>query len=133
MICKNCNAEMGDFRFCSQCGADNGEVKVSEATVINETYGNVKNNDKESGTALASMICGILSLTGVGGLITAIIALVLSSKYTKSDSTGSESYAKVGKITGIIAVVMNALAILFAVLYIVFYIFMLIFVVGLSV
>lgn len=76
-------------------------------------------------SAIASLICGILSLLGVATLITAIIGLVSSKKAMQLVAMGDydgESYAKAGKICSIIGIVFGVLQ----VLWIIFYVFVMV-------
>ena len=125
MYCKNCNSDIGNFRYCTQCGTDNGIPENQYYTQnANQQYYNYSQtpqaDDREKSYAIASMVLGICSLVGIGGLITAILALVFSNKYIKSGCIGSESFDKAGKITGIIALILNILGIVFFILYVIF-------------
>ena len=117
MHCRYCNAEIGDFRFCSQCGADNGVADTTQQN-YSEQYSNVttyvevseESNDSERNKAIASMGLGICAVAGVGWFVTAILALVFSNQYFKSGSTGSEGFARAGKIMGTIGLVLSIVA-----------------------
>lgn len=73
-----------------------------------------QNRPKKEENGLISMICGILGLLFMGlfpfSPALGIAAVVLANKSTNPEE---ESYKKVGKITGIISIVMSVLLLLF--------------------
>lgn len=74
------------------------------------------------GSAIASMILGIMSICGswttVVGIVLAIVALVLSNKAKAGGNTSM--FATVGRITGIIGLIIGLAALAFAVIYFLF-------------
>lgn len=56
--------------------------------------------------ALASMICGIVSLVFCG-LVVGIVAIVLATMYENETGDTNNSKAKAGKICGIVALSIN--------------------------
>jgi len=124
MYCKNCNSDIGDFRYCSQCGADNGVVYTADYAQENAYQPNDDasvTEDPERGKAIASMVLGICSIAGVGSFVTAILALVFSNQYLTSGNKASEGFARAGKITGTIGLVLNIVLSVFIALYIIFF------------
>ncbi len=103
MFCPNCGHEMkDDLKFCPNCGAQIENGKIVSAK---EDAGHKNEVDKEY--ELVSMVCGILSLIiPFFNFILGIIACVFSKK-----ATNKTSYSKVGKITGIIGIVLGSLSI----------------------
>lgn len=82
---------------------------------------NTPQGNSGRGLAIGALICGIVSVTIFccygSGLVPAIIALVLSSKYYQQ-STVPNGMAKAGRILGIIGLILN---ILFIILWVIFY------------
>ena len=76
-----------------------------------------QDQNKTSGYAIASLVLGISSFF-LGFLIPSILAIVFAN-LSKND-TGGElcTYAKVGKICGIISLVLTSIAIVFAIIYV---------------
>lgn len=111
MFCPNCGHDMkDDLKFCPNCGAqiENGKIVSSR-----EEGARTKEVDREY--ELVSMVCGILSLLiPFFNIILGIIACVFSGK-----ANNKTSYSKVGKITGIIGIVLGALELIAVIFWIV--------------
>ena len=82
-------------------------------TQYNYNNAPVNNND---GTSVGALVCGIISLVlgcwGVG-IVTGIIALVLSSKYKKAHNGVHNGQSKAGFICGLIGVILNGICIVY--------------------
>ena len=82
-------------------------------TQYNYNNAPVNNND---GTSVGALVCGIISLVlgcwGVG-IVTGIIALVLSSKYKKAHNGVHNGQSKAGFVCGLIGVILNAICIVY--------------------
>ena len=82
-------------------------------TQYNYNNAPVNNND---GTSVGALVCGIISLVlgcwGVG-IVTGIIALVLSSKYKKTHNGVHNGQSKAGFICGLIGVILNGICIVY--------------------
>lgn len=82
-------------------------------TQYNYNNAPVNNND---GTSVGALVCGIISLVlgcwGVG-IVTGIIALVLSSKYKKAHNGVYNGQSKAGFVCGLIGVILNAICIVY--------------------
>lgn len=82
-------------------------------TQYNYNNAPVNNND---GTSVGALVCGIISLVlgcwGVG-IVTGIIALVLSSKYKKTHNGVHNGQSKAGFVCGLIGVILNAICIVY--------------------
>lgn len=82
-------------------------------TQYNYNNAPVNNND---GTSVGALVCGIISLVlgcwGVG-IVTGIIALVLSSKYKKTHNGVYNGQSKAGFVCGLIGVILNAICIVY--------------------
>ncbi len=76
-----------------------------------------------SGTAIGSMVCGILSIVlacGWGiGIILAIIALVLSGKFKKSNNGNPCGQSTAGLICGIVGLILSILVLAYYILIVV--------------
>ncbi|MDD6235637.1 MAG: hypothetical protein PUB17_10740 [Lachnospiraceae bacterium] len=82
-------------------------------TQYNYNNAPVNNND---GTSTGALVCGIISIVlGCGGIgiVTGIIALVLSSKYKNAHNGEHNGQSKAGFICGLIGVILGALAIVY--------------------
>ena len=82
-------------------------------TQYNYNNAPVNNND---GTSVGALVCGIISLVlGCGGIgiVTGIIALVLSSKYKKAHNGVHNGQSKAGFVCGLIGVILNAICIVY--------------------
>ena len=82
-------------------------------TQYNYNNAPVNNND---GTSTGALVCGIISIVlGCGGIgiVTGIIALVLSSKYKNSHNGEHNGQSKAGFICGLIGVILGALSIVY--------------------
>ena len=77
------------------------------------TYPPRQQKPKEEEYGLISMICGIIGLLFMGmfpfSTVLGIVAVIMANKSTSPEE---ESYKKVGKITGIISIVLSALLII---------------------
>lgn len=82
-------------------------------TQYNYNNAPVNNND---GTSVGALVCGIISLVlgcwGVG-IVTGIIALVLSSKYKKAHNGVHNGQSMAGFICGLIGVILNGICIVY--------------------
>ena len=82
-------------------------------TQYNYNNAPVNNND---GTSVGALVCGIISLVlgcwGVG-IVTGIIALVLSSKYKKAHNGVHNGQYKAGFVCGLIGAILNAICIVY--------------------
>lgn len=118
MFCPNCGHEMkDDEKYCSNCGAHIVDGKaVNKADAYTAYNASRAVNEKEKETGLISMICGIASLVvPYINLILAIIALIFAGRC----NVDSNNFAKIGKITAIIGLVLSILIILFTILWVV--------------
>lgn len=114
MFCPNCGHEVNDdLKFCPNCGA-----QIENGKVLSTPEGNKHKNEMDKEYELVSMVCGILSLImPFLNIVLGIIACVFSSKAKKPTT-----YSKVGKITGIIGIVLGALWLVGLILFLVIYI-----------
>ena len=104
----------------SQNGYNNGYQQPNGQNGYNNGYTQynynnapVNNND---GTSTGALVCGIISIVlGCGGIgiVTGIIALVLSSKYKNSHNGEHNGQSKAGFICGLIGVILGALSIVY--------------------
>ena len=101
------NGQNGYNNGYQQNGYNNGY------TQYNYNNAPVNNND---GTSVGALVCGIISLVlgcwGVG-IVTGIIALVLSSKYKKAHNGVHNGQSKAGFICGLIGVILNGICIVY--------------------
>ena len=101
------NGQNGYNNGYQQNGYNNGY------TQYNYNNAPVNNND---GTSVGALVCGIISLVlgcwGVG-IVTGIIALVLSSKYKKAHNGVHNGQSKAGFVCGLIGVILNAICIVY--------------------
>ena len=101
------NGQNGYNNGYQQNGYNNGY------TQYNYNNAPVNNND---GTSVGALVCGIISLVlgcwGVG-IVTGIIALVLSSKYKKTHNGVYNGQSKAGFVCGLIGVILNAICIVY--------------------
>ena len=122
MYCKNCNSDIGEFRYCSQCGADNADYikncQSNDEDVVAE--------DVHRGKAIASLVLSIFSMTGLGSYITPILAIAFSGYYLKHGNGASKSIAKAGRVLGIISLIVSlVIAIVVSVLFCQYFIWVL--------
>ncbi len=114
MFCPNCGHEVKeDLKFCPNCGA-----QIENGKVLSTPEGNKHKNEVDKEYELVSMVCGILSLIiPFFNIILGIIACVFSSK-----AQNPTSYSKVGKITGVIGIVLGAFWLVAFILFLVSYV-----------
>ncbi len=114
MFCPNCGHEVNDdLKFCPNCGA-----QIENGKVLSTPEGNKHMNEMDKEYELVSMVCGILSLIiPFFNIILGIIACVFSSK-AKNPTT----YSKVGKITGVIGIILGVLWLVGLILFLVLYV-----------
>ncbi len=149
MFCKNCGQEIGNARFCPNCGTDNSAQTTVNGQPVNNAQGAYNANqqayqanqqayqanqqayqanqqayanpqlDPGKGKATGALVCGILSLFGIGGIITAIIAMVMGKQYFTVGNGASAGNAKAGRVCGIIALILNIIAIVIGIIVII--------------
>lgn len=116
-----------EINICRLPGNESyNKTKVSYSLKNHEKTNNDQNNqlnninsnsvavENKSGNnkAVGSLVCGIMSLlTSYFGIIIGIVAILLASSARKNGYVGN--FAKAGKITGIIGIVISCLVILF--------------------
>lgn len=132
MRCGNCGQEYPDeSAFCPNCGTQNNQQNnqsngyqqpngyqqnQNNYQQPNGQYGyqnNMSMQEQGKGFAIASMVCGILSIVfcwcyGFVGLILGIVALAMNNQYKKTGDTSSEGMAKAGLVCGVIGAVLSA-------------------------
>lgn len=96
-----------------------GNPPINGQPPYNQTINNYNYYQQEplrtSGKAIASMICGLMSLPMicayvVPGFILAIVALVLAGAATKNGPIKNKGMATVGRVFGIISLILSILA-----------------------
>lgn len=128
MFCKNCGTENFDeARFCKNCGqelvkeqqnttAPKPETPVYSGPVEYDSVAHSVTDDSEipqsTGTAIASMVLGIVSIvfccSSIIGLVAGIIAIVLAQK-ERSLGRADNGYVKAGLVCGIIGAILSGL------------------------
>ncbi len=101
------NGQNGYNNGYQQNGYNNGYTQYN--------YNNAPVNNSD-GTSTGALVCGIISIVlGCGGIgiVTGIIALVLSSKYKNAHNGEHNGQSKAGFICGLIGVILGALAIVY--------------------
>lgn len=138
--CPNCGNPVSDNdRFCPKCGMDleqarkgstetfyaasdknpgGPQTSTASSTSSSASASSTTPATKTDGKALASMILGIISMVvwpfyGFVGLVLAILALAFS--FGKNLDKRSATYAKVGRILGIIGIVLSVLGFILAI------------------
>lgn len=111
-FCSHCGAPIeGDSKFCSNCGANLEESKAEYYQSGNSSYDPTSNSVSKpasSSNGIAALIFGILSLF-MGGLLFSILAIYFGSK-------DDDTMSKVGKVLGIISLVLYAIVIIIVVI-----------------
>lgn len=89
----------------------------SNGNYYQNPYNNTKPNPNNQGMAIASMVCGILSICtcwcyGIVGLILAILALVFYGIHKKSNPGVKSGVATAGLVCGIVGLVLSIVSVL---------------------
>ena len=113
MFCKNCGYNIGDAQFCPNCGINNFEIQNNTNQYHPECSNSIVNKeDPGRGLAIASIICGAISMFG-GSYLTSIPAIITGKIYETKGNGENRTVAKIGKILGIVSTVISTLAIAF--------------------
>jgi hypothetical protein len=101
MFCARCGRDLGEKQDCTQCGWSVDEIDMPLGTPLPARTGN--------GHAIASLVCGVVSLyTCGGGFALPIIGLVLGILGLKSEQSG---IAAAGIILNAVILVLFVLAV----------------------
>ena len=109
--CPRCGAQLSDdAAFCSNCGTpfEAQQTRYQYAPQYQQQA------DSKNGSAIASMVCGIVSLF-MFRLILGIIAVVLANK-SKQEVGYESAQAKAGRICGIVSLVLSGIGIVFVII-----------------
>mgnify|MGYP004689339431 CR=1 FL=1 len=121
MFCPKCGYEIKEEdRFCPNCGAHIIDGKVADSPNAHKSYyAKAAYDEKEKENGLISLICGIASLVvPYLNLVLAIIALVFARRCNVDEN----NFAKAGKITGIIGLVLSILVIFLTIVWVVMFV-----------
>lgn len=124
MFCKNCGTEnIDESKFCKNCGQPLEEEQNSDSYTGPVEYDSIAHSVTDSseipestGTAIASMILGIVSIvlccSSILGMIAGVIAIVLAQK-ERNSGRGDNGYVKAGFICGIIGAILSVLMLIY--------------------
>ncbi len=110
MFCRNCGQPMESCsKYCSFCGTPVGEQDAQGGKSAGDATG------RSSGTGVAVLVCGILSLvffwTLIPGIVLGTVALVLGNCELKRGSAFEKGKVIAGIVTGLISLALCALII----------------------
>jgi hypothetical protein len=123
-FCSNCGYNLeNDARFCQMCGANhqqiNQPIKMSPPPPAAPT-----NTNPGEGNAVAALVCGVIGvvssmfIVGIVGLCLAIS----SDRKQKAANLPTLTYAKIGKILGVVSIIIGFFYIAFIVFWIIMFV-----------
>lgn len=139
MFCRNCGTENGDQdKFCKNCG----QPLAAEDSQQEETAGSTQQaapdpapvqytayqqtpvieEDRPSGTAIASMVLGIVSIVfccmNVIAVVLGIVAIVLSRR--EEQSGHQNGFVKAGFVCGLIGAILGGIYLIYVIAVVMF-------------
>ena len=133
-FCKNCGFDIGDAKFCTQCGtpaysaqkeetaqkADEATCATAEPETCNDQAKTVKEEPKKMGLNVKMLVWSIINTVlccQILGIISLVFTILAAETF---DRESAEKYLKTAKILNIVGIICIALYVLIMIAYIIF-------------